>query len=118
VKFAGPDISPDGKWLATPSGAKVILRSFTTGAVVREFAARRTTNLVNLDYAYNGKGFIAGETTPTETRLLYVDLSGETTALWRQAGKSLTWGIPSPDGRHVAMMAYTDDSNVYLIDNL
>ena len=120
VKFAGPDVSPDAKWLATPSGTKIILRSFATGAVVREIAVHGATsamNLVNLDYAADGKGFFASQTTPTETRQLYVDLSGKASVLWRQSGKSTVWGIPSPDGKYLAMMVYTDDSNVYTLDD-
>jgi hypothetical protein len=119
-RFAGIDISPDAKWLATPSGTKIILRSFATGAVVREIPVRGATNamnLVTLDYAADGKGFFAGQTTPTETRQLYVDLSGKASLLWRQPGKSYVWGIPSPDGRYLAMMVYTDDSNVYTIND-
>ena len=120
VSFAGPDVSPDAKWLATPSGTKIILRSFATGEVVREIPVRGATNamnLVNLDYAADGKGFFAGQTTPTESRQLYIDLSGKASVLWRQAGKSTVWGVPSPDGRYLAMMVYTDDSNVYTLDD-
>ena len=40
---AAPDISPDGKWLASPSGRKVIVRSFSTGEVVREIEVRGAT---------------------------------------------------------------------------
>jgi serine/threonine protein kinase len=120
IRFAGPDISPDGRWLATPFGSKIILRSFATGAVVREISVHGATNgtgLLNLDYAADGKGFFVSQTTPTETRQLYVDMSGEASLLWRQAGKSMSWGIPSPNGKYLAMMIYTDDSNVYTIDD-
>jgi hypothetical protein len=120
IRFAGPDISPDGRWLATPFGSKIILRSFATGAVVREISVHGATNgtgLLNLDYAADGKGFFVSQTTPTETRQLYVDMSGEASLLWRQAGKSISWGIPSPNGKYLAMMIYTDDSNVYTIDD-
>ena len=119
VRFAGPDLSPDAKWLATPSGGKIILRSFATGLVVRELeveGANGASRLVNLDYATDGKGFFAGQTTPTETRLLYIDLAGKASVLWRQSGTSQVWAIASPDGRHLAMMVYTDDSNVYTAD--
>jgi eukaryotic-like serine/threonine-protein kinase len=121
LKFAGPDLSPDAKWLATPSGTSIVLRSFATGEIVREIPVQGATdamNLVNIDYAVDGKGFFAGQTTPTETRQLYVDLSGKASVLWRQAGKSMVWGIESPDGRYLAMMVYTDDSNVYTIDKI
>jgi serine/threonine protein kinase/Tol biopolymer transport system component len=111
-----PDISPDGKWLATVSGAKIIVRSFSTGAVVREIPVREATNLTSLDYAPDGKGFYTGEILPTEARQLYVDLSGATTLLWRQPGGSTIWSVPSPDGRNLAMLMYTTEANVYMVD--
>jgi hypothetical protein len=115
---AAPDLSPDGKWLATLAGTKIVFRSFATGRVDREISLRGATDfgdLVSLDYAPDGKGFFAGQNAPTETRQLYIDLSGKTTVLWRQAGSFMVWGIPSPDGRHLAMMMHTDDSNVYTV---
>jgi WD40 repeat protein len=120
IKFAGPDLSPDAKWLATPSQTKIILRSFTTGAVVREISVQGATAaapLLNLDYAPDGKGFFGSQSTPTETRQIYIDLEGNSWVLWRHAGKSTMWAVPSPDGRYLALMMYTDDSNVYTIDS-
>jgi Tol biopolymer transport system component len=111
-----PDISPDGKWLAAVSGNKIIVRSFSTGEVVREIPVREATKLASLDYAPDGKGFYTGEALPTEARQLYVDLSGTATLLWRQPGSSLIWGVPSPDGRNLAMLMYTTDANVYMVD--
>jgi Tol biopolymer transport system component len=111
-----PDISPDGKWLATVSGTKILIRSFRTGEIVREIPVRGATQLSSLDYAPDGKGFYAGEYLPTEARQLYVDLSGASTLLWRQPGRSNIWGVPSPDGRKLAMLMHTTDANVYMID--
>jgi Tol biopolymer transport system component len=118
--FSTPDISSDGKRLAVVSRSKIIVRSFATGAIEREVAVRGLPNaphLVSLDYAPDGKGFFCGDVSPTETRLLYVDLSGNASVLWRQAGSSSVWGVPSPDGKYLAMMVFTDDSNVYLVEN-
>ena len=39
--------------------------------------------------------------------LLYIDLNGRASALWEQNGGLRTWGVPSIDGRHVAMLGYT-----------
>ncbi len=77
---------------------------------------REATNLTSLDYAPDGKGFYTGEVLPTEARQLYVDLSGATTLLWRQPGGSTIWSIPSPDGRNLAMLMYTTEANVYMVD--
>jgi hypothetical protein len=61
--------------------------------------------------------FYAGDITPSEARLLYIDLTGKASVVCRQAGSlPQIWGIPSPDGKHVAIMMHTDDSNVYLLD--
>jgi eukaryotic-like serine/threonine-protein kinase len=119
--YPAPDISPDGKWLAVPYSTRITLRSFATGAVVRDIPVRNATEataLISLDYAPDGRGFLAGQTTPTETRQLHIDLSGTATVLWRQAGNGVIWSVPSPDGRKLAMMVYTDDANVYTIDRI
>jgi hypothetical protein len=113
----GPDLSPDGKLLAAPSGTKVILRSFSTGALVREIPVRGATHLVSLNYAPDGRGFFSGDASSTEARQLYIDVSGKATLLWRQAGNSVVWAIPSPDGRHLAMLMHTIDSNVYMVED-
>jgi Tol biopolymer transport system component len=111
-----PDISPDGKWLAAVSGTTILLRSFATGAVVREIPVRGATRLATLDYAPDGKGFYAGDVSPTGARQLYIDLSGATTLLWRQPGNSMIWAVPSPNGKNLAMLMYTTEANVYRID--
>lgn len=51
--------------------------------------------------------------------LLYVNLEGRASVLWEQnlAGRWLTWGTPSPNGRYVALLGYTADSNVWLLEN-
>lgn len=116
--FGTPDVSPDGRWLAAVSRSKIIIRSFATGAIAREIPVRGVTQLATLDYAPDGKGFYAGEFLPHESRQFYVDLAGRATLLWRQPGKSLIWSIPSPDGRKVAMLLYTTDSNVYMVDGI
>ena len=61
-------------------------------------------------------GLLHGEFLPTEARQLYVDLSGKAALLWRQPGRSIIWGVPSPDGRNLAMLMYTTDANVYMLD--
>jgi Tol biopolymer transport system component len=112
-----PDISPDGKWLAIAAGTKIVVRSFSTGAVVREIPVHGASNLNSLDYAPDGKGFFSGEALEVEVRQLYIDLSGKASVLWRQAGSPGIWAVPSPNGKHLALMMSTDDSNVFMVDN-
>jgi len=44
--------------------------------------------------------------------LLYVDLSGNATILPREPGLfTETWGIPPPDGKHLAFQRYNFGNN-------
>lgn len=114
-------LSPDGKWIADTTGSgvetKIVLRSFATGKVEREIPIRGVTKLVSFDYSSDGKGFFVGDQTLTENRELFVDDSGKSFLLWRQPGTaSEIWGIPSPDGKYLAMVLTPDDANVYMVD--
>jgi serine/threonine protein kinase/Tol biopolymer transport system component len=114
-------LSSDGKLISTTSGngseAKIVLRSFSTGAVVQEVPVRGVTMMTGFDFAPDGKGFFVGDRSLTEARELYIDLAGNSSILWRQPGiDSWIWGTPSPDGKYLALMMFTDDSNVYMID--
>ncbi len=115
-------LSPDGKWIATTSGTgretKIVLHSFLTGTVARKIPVRVATDLVSLNYAPNGKGFFWGDRLPGELREMYINLDGDTSLLWRQPGNtSSIWGTPSPDGKYLALVMVTDDSNVYTVEN-
>ncbi len=116
-----PDISPDGQWIADTQGTgkntKIILRSFATGAVVREIPVQGAVNIFTFGYAPDGQGFYCGDISPTQVRELYVDLSGKAFVLYHEPASVWgIWGIPSPDGRHLALVLLTDDSNVYMVD--
>jgi WD40 repeat protein len=117
-----PDISPDGQWIAdsaeTAEGeAKVVIRSFATGAMVKEIPVPGTAKLFSFGYAPDGKGFFASDTWLTEVRELYIDMSGKSYVLYREPASVFgIWGCPSPDGKYLALVLVTDDSNVYLLD--
>ena len=113
-------LSPEGKWIADTSGSgpetKIILRSFLTGDVVREIPVRGVLGMVSLRYAEDGNGFFVGDRFRDEARVLYVDLSGNSTVLWRQPRSNFSiWAAPSPDGKYLALGMATDDANVYMI---
>src|SRR5215831_5680376 len=56
-----------------------------------------------------GQGFYVSSSSPRGATLLYIDLKGKVSALWEQKGSWQTWGIPSPDGRHLAILGFTID---------
>jgi eukaryotic-like serine/threonine-protein kinase len=119
-------ISPDGRWISNISGkgpeTKIMIRSFSTGEISREISLRGATNLAHADWAPNGGGFFWGDITTAEIREMYVDLDGNSLVLWRHAADygdlgDTFWGVPSPDGKQLAMVLFTDDSNVYTVKN-
>ena len=74
--------------------------------------------MTSLDWAIDGKGFFVGGTTPGGV-LLFVDMNGQADVLWK---RETLWdnglrGLPSPDGRHVAMLGWTMNSNVWMLEN-
>jgi len=47
-----------------------------------------------------------------------VNPGGKSQVLFEQAVDGLnTWGIPSPDGKHLAFLRWTTASNVWMIDD-
>jgi hypothetical protein len=49
--------------------------------------------------------------------LLRVDFNGDAQPVWHQPQATSTWGYPSPDGRHLAIMGASKDANVWVINN-
>lgn len=117
-----PDISPDGQWIADSAQAangltKIVIRSFATGQIAREILVPGTTQLFSFGYAPDGQGFFASDALLAEVRELYIDQSGRVSVLYREP-KSVfgIWGVPSPDGKYLALVLLTDDSNVYTVE--
>jgi hypothetical protein len=46
--------------------------------------------------------------------LLYVDLAGNTRELWQVKSTEPSWGVPSRDGKYLAIPAPTTSSNVWM----
>ncbi len=78
------------------------------GQAARELKARGWSSLETLDWAADSKGFFACSLQRTST-LLHIDLLGNARILWApKASLSLaTRAVPSPDGRHLAMIGFT-----------
>jgi serine/threonine protein kinase len=75
------------------------------------------TNLFTLNWAADGKGWYICTHDPTGSTFLYVDLKGHATVLQSQGGQESFWGVPSPDGRHLAFSKTTFTENAWLLEN-
>jgi Tol biopolymer transport system component len=76
------------------------------------------TNLFNLNWTTDGTGwYICSRSDPAGSTFLFVDLKGHATVLQSQQGVEPFWGVPSPDGRHLAFSKTTFTENAWLLEN-
>ena len=113
------DLSPDGSRIAVTREGRIRLLSLKSG-VTTDLAVKGWDNFWfwSIDWSADGNALFVSSQTPQDTFLLRVDLKGDAHALWHQRlNLPGTKGIPSPDGRHLAVAGWTTDSNVWMIEN-
>jgi len=120
AKFFGVSLSPDGTTLALSRTGEaeipIRLLSLSDGSD-REFTVKGWSNVTGLDWSADGKGFYCGSVSPQSRTLLYVDLKGNARVLWQYKGTGgAIGGVPSPDGRYVAIGALVTNSNVWMLE--
>jgi len=71
----------------------------------------------NYHWAADGRGLYVSSTVKGNTALLHVDLQSNAHVVWENHGNNATWGIPSPDGRHLAILGWTTNSNMWMMEN-
>ena len=86
-------------------------------ARVARFHSQGYSQLRSLDWASDSNSVFVGTSGPGGATLLHIDLAGNAQAIWQQSQPLNTWGIPSPDGRHIAIFGTSAEANVWMIDN-
>jgi hypothetical protein len=112
-------MSPDGSQIGiiVPPGENRIRLLPLAGGEPRDLIVKGWYGFRSVDWAPDGRGFYVGSSSLRGATLLYVNLKGDVTPVWEQKGSFRTWGVPSPDGRHLAILGYTVDSNVWMLEN-
>ena len=72
--------------------------------------------LESIDWSHDGEVLYCGSVSPEAATLLRIDMEGQVQVLWRQKGATATWGVPSPDGRHLAVLGAIIDSNQWMVE--
>jgi Tol biopolymer transport system component len=114
------DLSPDGSKIVMsfPAGENRIRLLPVAGGEPHDLVVREWSRFISgADWAADGRGFYVSSRSPARATLLYIDLNGHARAMWEQKGSFTTWARPSPDGRHLAILGDTVDSNVWMIEN-
>jgi Tol biopolymer transport system component len=117
------DLSPDGVRIAVVKSSGGPIRIFPLdGGPAQELHAKGWSTSQqgqNLEWASDGKGLLISGDVQGESGFLHVDLEGNGHALWRLGGgvAESAYGIPSPDGRHLAILSWSGHGNIWMIEN-
>ena len=117
-------ISPDGTRLAMARSPEspLEIRSLH-GQVIRKIPSQSVGKLIWLNWAADQKGFFATREGQSGNELLYLDFQGKATFLRKCGGSggNLAGGqceaLPSPDGRHLAILDRDQSNNMWMMEN-
>ena len=111
------DISGDGTriGIAKWGNPQIQILSLAKGSV-KSIPVKGWLRHQGLDWASDDQGFFVGTATPGGTALLHVNLQGEIRTVWRQEGGIRTSGIESTDGRRLAVIGWTPQYNLWLLE--
>jgi eukaryotic-like serine/threonine-protein kinase len=112
------DLSPDGTHIAVlkRSDGRIHILS-TTGRETQDIVVKGWNSLMTLNWAADGKGLFVSSRREDSSVLLHVDMQGNPKIIWEQKGWIGTRGVPSPDGRHIAILAFKLNNNVWMMEN-
>ena len=112
------DLSPDGTRIAIlKSHEGRIQIVWLNGREPEEITVEGWDNLSTATWTADGNGLFASSYTERGAVLLSVDLQGKARVLWEHKGGIDTYGVPSPDGRHLAMRGWVVETSLWLMEN-
>ena len=128
------DTSPTAlyTWSMSPDGTKIAVMNPQEGRVaIHHLDGKPTTEILPkgitlgdaLDWSADSKGLFIDYATKRGMALGYLDLRGNTHLVWEEtafqgaAGIAAPWGIPSRDGKHLAINGTYPSSNAWLLEN-
>ncbi len=120
-------MDPKGEpsWMLSPDATRIAIFQTNTGSIdllnlktqaLQHIIVKHWNNLVSMDWAADSKGFFMTSLQPGAV-LLHIDLHGNAHVLWEPHGERSVWALPSPDGKHVAMPFFSDNVNVWMMEN-
>jgi serine/threonine protein kinase/DNA-binding winged helix-turn-helix (wHTH) protein len=112
------EISPDGTHLAVSQHIEGPIQILSLrGQPAKLLQTTRLNMQADFHWAADGRGLYVNSAVKGGTALLHMDLQGNTHPLWENNGSVNAFGIPSPDGRHLAILGWTKSSNVWMMEN-
>ena len=124
------DLSPDGRRIAILKYGNGFIDVLGLGGQVsQKIAVKGWSSLLSVNWASEGTGIFTSSQKKNGSVLLRVSLDGDAQVLWEQNGSIAPWnrpfsggdstpfGVPSPDGRHLAIYGWTISSNMWMMEN-
>jgi eukaryotic-like serine/threonine-protein kinase len=118
--YFGWSLSPDGTRIAIiKTGGNHVYVLPLDGSPVRDLNVAGWSGFNTFCWSVDGKGFFIGNTRGQglDSNLLFVDLNGKPHLLWQLRSAPFIWGVPSPDGRHLALLGAEFNGNMWMIEN-
>jgi len=116
-------ISPDGTRLAIARGPEspLEIRSLH-GQLIHKIPSQSVGELIWLNWSVDQKGFFATRKGQSGNELLYLDFQGKAASLRKCGGGTDDVGggcegLPSPDGRHLAITDKDQSNNMWMMEN-
>jgi serine/threonine protein kinase len=111
------DISPDGTHLAIARGPEGPIQiSALRGGPTQVIPAKGLNKMRSLQWGAGGKGLFVWNLTQDGSEVVHVDLRGNTKVLWK-CSSDKCFGLPSPDGRHLAIYERKVNANMWMMEN-
>ena len=120
------DATTDYHWDLSPDGARIALLKHREGRVQilslngrapQEITAKGWNTLSSVNWTADGKGLFVSSYRQRGADILHMDLQGNARFLWEHPGGIESYGLPSPDGRHLAMRGWNVESNLWMMEN-
>jgi len=119
-------LSSDGSRIAMildSQQGSIEVRSLT-GQMETTIEVKGWPNPFTVDWAADDKtlfvshaGLMASPSGPIGATILRVDFEGHAQPVWETRGARYAWGIPSPDGKYLAIRGATTERNAWMVEN-
>jgi serine/threonine protein kinase/Tol biopolymer transport system component len=120
------DIGFDYSWQLSPDGSQIgivkghgnrILLVPLGGGPTRTMTPTGHSDLMDLSWANDSQSMFVSTLEPGGATVLHVDLGGNAQPVWQQSQSAFVWGLPSPDGRRLAISGSNSEANAWMIYN-
>ena len=116
-------VSPDGTRLAISRGPESPIEIHTLhGQLIYKIPSQSAGELFDLSWSADQKGFFVTRTVSGANERLHLDFQGNVTSLRKCGGGTGglgggCGGLPSPDGRHLAIIDRDQSNNMWMMEN-